>query len=245
MSKIEFIDVRFIYLARSIAVQRRCRWLRRRRPLCAGDAPPGCECATGYKCAESTGVFDRHIIQLKKNWYKKTVYNVERLEPSATLNVRPAGLAGCVKRTDNTSASPGVEGNQWRVVITYSLIAVGALIGRVVCTSSFPRCGAATTRQLFKSCQYDISTVGSIALAHRWLSLTAVECSGGYLILERAQCCPRRARVRRQSRRIKAAVVVVAGLLHSATGAGAGVSLWLGPGHLLKRDTALLGHSLW
>ncbi|GBP35053.1 hypothetical protein EVAR_75256_1 [Eumeta japonica] len=33
------------------------------------------------------------------------------------------------------------------------------------------------------------------------------------------------------------------GPLYPAAGAGAGMSLWLEPGHLLKRDTALLGHS--
>ncbi|GBP15792.1 hypothetical protein EVAR_72635_1 [Eumeta japonica] len=40
-------------------------------------------------------------------------------------------------------------------------------------------------------------------------------------------------------------VVVVAGLLHPTAGAGAGMRVWIEPGHLLRRETAVLGHSLW
>ncbi|GBP88241.1 hypothetical protein EVAR_91193_1 [Eumeta japonica] len=44
------------------------------------------------------------------------------------------------------------------------------------------------------------------------------------------------------SRTVAGVAVVVASFLHPATGAGAGVSLWLVPGLHLGRDTALLGH---
>ncbi|GBP39188.1 hypothetical protein EVAR_26974_1 [Eumeta japonica] len=42
---------------------------------------------------------------------------------------------------------------------------------------------------------------------------------------------------------VKDPAVVVAGLLHRAAGAGLGMTLWLEPGHLLRRDTDLLVHS--
>ncbi|GBP82099.1 hypothetical protein EVAR_89438_1 [Eumeta japonica] len=47
----------------------------------------------------------------------------------------------------------------------------------------------------------------------------------------------------RRSLTLRISVFVVTGLLHPAAGAVAGMSLWTKPGHLVKRDTALLCHS--